>query len=255
MHNLNLLKISIITVTYNSVETILDCLNSIQSQTYPNIEHIVIDGGSEDGTIELLKKNHKNIDYLLIEMDNGIYDALNKGFSMASGGVVGIMHSDDTYYDESVLERVALLYKKPNIDFVYGDINMVDNFGVTKRYWKTGELKGGRIFSNQIPHPTLFLSKKLVDKLIPPFDDSYKIAADLKQQLIIVNILCAEGAYIKAPLVNMRIGGTSTKNLSAYVKGWFESRRAWNEVHGRGGAFYVFKKIIFKIQGIKGFFL
>lgn len=255
MHTPKLLKISVVTVTYNSMATILDCLNSVRSQTYPNIEHIVVDGGSEDGTIEVLKKHHKNIDTLLIESDNGIYDALNKGFSIASGDVVGIMHSDDAYYDESVLDRVAFFFNNSKIDFVYGDINMVDDFGVIKRFWKTGELKNGRISSNQIPHPALFLSKKLVDKLIPPFDDSYKIAADLKQQLLMVNILCAKGAYIRAPLVNMHIGGTSTKNLSAYVEGWIESRRAWNEVHGRGGVFYVFKKIISKIHGIRGFFL
>ncbi len=242
-------------MTYNSVATILDCLHSIRSQTYTNIEHIVVDGGSEDGTIGILKEHLKNIDALLIEPDNGIYDALNKGFSIASGGIIGIMHSDDTYYDESVLDRVALLFKNPKIDYVYGDINMIDDFGVTKRYWKTGKLKKGRISSNQIPHPALFLSKKLVDKLIPPFDDSYKIAADLKQQLIIANVLCAEGVYLRAPLVKMRIGGASTKNLRAYLNGWTESRRAWNEVHGSGGAFYVLKKITSKIQGIKGFFL
>jgi hypothetical protein len=128
---------------------------------------------------------------------------------------------------------------------------MVKFSGGVSRYWKSGHLVEGRITSSQIPHPSIFLSRKLVDRLNPYFDSSYEIAADLKQQLFFVNILKAKGSYIEAPFVRMRLGGKSTASMASYAKGWFESRRAWNEVHGKGGLLYVFKKVLLKVKGLR----
>jgi hypothetical protein len=156
------------------------------------------------------------------------------------------------FYDNNVLDRVANAFKDDSIDYVYGDIVMVSNTNDVKRYWKAGPLSNGRIASSQIPHPGLFMSRKLLMQIKPPFDISYRISADLKQQLIFANILHAKGVYIPEPLVKMTLGGTSTINLRAYLKGWHESRRAWNEVHGHGGALYVVKKVLSKVKGIRG---
>lgn len=241
-------KISIVTATWNSEKTLQDCIDSISLQSYQSIEHIVIDGQSTDGTIEIIRKNEGSITKFISEKDGGIYDALNKGFKLAEGDIVGILHSDDYYYENSVLASVVDKFDDPSVDYVYGDIQMINKEGQQIRYWKAGYLKDGKINSTQIPHPSIFLSRKLIENLHPPFDPSYRISADLKQQLIFANILRAKGVYIAAPLVKMRVGGTSTNSLGAYINGWKESKRAWNEVHGNGGNFYVIKKVLSKIR-------
>lgn len=245
------ISISIVTATWNSAQTLQECLNSISRQSYKNFDHIIIDGMSTDDTLKIIKNNIEKIRIFKSEPDHGIYDALNKGFALSIGDVVGILHSDDVFYDEEVLSKVAIAFGDPEIDYVYGDIEMIDGGGRLVRYWKAGLLKNGKIKSTQIPHPALFLSRKLIERINPIFDPSYFIAADLKQQLIFANILNAKGKYINSPLVKMRVGGTSTANFGAYLKGWRESRRAWNEVHGSGGGLYVFKKILSKLKGLK----
>jgi glycosyltransferase involved in cell wall biosynthesis len=246
------ITISIVTATWNSASTLVDCLASVAQQNYTNREHVIVDGASTDGTLDVINRHIDLIGIFKSERDAGIYDALNKGFILSTGDVVGILHSDDIYYDASVLERVAEAFEDPHIDYVFGDIEMINAAKKPVRYWKAGPLLDGRITSTQIPHPSLFLSRRLLDKLRPPFDSSYRISADLKQQLIFANVLHAKGAYIPAPLVKMRIGGTSTANPRAYLDGWKESRRAWNEVHGSGGTTYVLKKVFSKLKGLKG---
>ncbi len=247
----NKLKISVVTVTRNSVEALQGCLTSVSDQSYENLEHVVVDGVSTDGTLDVINKNIERIDIFVSEPDSGIYDALNKGFELATGDVVGILHSDDIYYDNLVLGRVADEFENSSIDYVYGDIQMITKEGRQARYWKAGPLQEGKIISTQIPHPALFLSRKLINMLSPVFDSTYKISADLKQQIIFANILRAKGSYIPLPLVKMRIGGASTKNLKAYMDGWKESRRAWNEVHGFGGGWYLIKKVFSKLRGFR----
>jgi glycosyltransferase involved in cell wall biosynthesis len=245
-------KISVVTATWNAARTLQYCLDSVARQTYRNLEHIVVDGSSSDGTLDVINKNIEKIDVFKSERDNGIYDALNKGFKLSTGDVVGILHSDDFYYDNYVLERVIDVFRDSSIDYVYGDVQIINRFGGQVRYWKAGPLLDGKITSTQIPHPSLFLSRRLVQELEPPFDSSYRIAADLKQQLIFANVLGAKGGYVPSPLVKMRIGGVSTANFQAYREGWKESRRAWNEVHGHGGAMYVLKKVFSKLKGFRG---
>ena len=244
-------KISIVTAMFNCVEFAHGCLYSIQSQSYNHTESIVIDGASKDGTLDVLQTHRSQLAVLVSEPDGGIYDALNKGFDLSTGDIIGILHSDDRFYDSTVLSRVAEAFEDPSIDYLYGDIEMVRPDGSVARYWKTGEFRGGRITGAQIPHPALFLSRRLVEQLNPVFDSSYRISADLKQQLIFANVLRAKGAYIPEPLVRMQIGGASTASLSSYWLGWKESRRAWNEVHGSGGTFFVVKKVLSKLSGIR----
>jgi len=245
------MKVSIVTVVYNRVGSILKAIASIKSQSYENIEHIVIDGGSTDGTLELLRNNLWPSAILISEPDGGIYDALNKGFSLATGDIIGILHSDDLFSNESTINRVVSAFKDCDCDYVYGDIIMVDKNGSIKRNWRPGSLPSGRIINKQIPHPSLFLSRTLLNKISPPFDSSFKISADLKQQLYFANVLKARGFYLPTPLVIMATGGASTFSFRSYLLGWVESRKAWNDIHGSGGLFYVLRKVLSKIPGIR----
>ena len=244
-------SISIVTATWNSAQTLQECLNSVHRQSYKYVDHIIIDGVSTDDTLKIIKNNIEKICMYKSEPDRGVYDALNKGFALSVGDIVGILHSDDVFYDDEVLSKVAMAFGDSEIGYVYGDIEMIDKGGRLVRYWRAGLLENGKIKSTQIPHPALFLSRKLIQRMDPIFDSSYRIAADLKQQLIFANILNVKGKYIDLPLVKMRVGGTSTANFEAYLEGWRESRRAWNEVHGSGGWVYVFKKVLSKLKGLK----
>lgn len=243
------MKISIVTAVLNREESIERCLLSVSEQDYPNVEHIIIDGGSTDGTLAILRASEADISAMISEPDDGIYDALNKGFAMATGDVVGVLHSDDIFFNSSVLSAVMSEFSKGSLDLVYGDLAMIRPDGSCGRYWRTGFIGDGGITGSQIPHPALFISSRMLKKLVKPFDDSYKIAADLKQQLLLVNTLGAKTHYLPMPLVKMRLGGTSTSGLKAYAQGWIESRRAWNEVQGDGGIVFVLKKVTFKITG------
>ena len=241
--------ISIITTTYNSEKHIALCLDSLESQTYKYVEHIVIDGNSSDRTLKIISEHCWNPSKIISESDSGIYDALNKGFAMASGDIVGILHSDDKFAYSNTIEKIVKAFEDKSVDFVYGDMRLVNAFGETIRLDKVGKLRNGKIKYKQIPHPSLFISREKLTKINPFFDDSYEISADLKQQLILSNKLSAKGFYLSEVIALQKIGGKSTRNFLAYLKGWRESGRAWNEVMGRGGIFFVISKVLLKIKG------
>lgn len=243
--------ISIITVCLNSEETIERCISSVDEQNYGNIEHIIIDGASTDGTLEKISKAKGRCKILITEPDEGVYDALNKGFKIASGDVLGILHSDDVFFNKDIVSNVMKVFLEHEVEMVYGDIEMLSSDGVLRRTWVVGDLGNKKIINQQIPHPSIFLRKSALEKLDPFFDSSYQIAADLKQQLILINMLGISRYYLNKTLIKMTIGGKSTKNLKAVLEGWIESRRAWNEVHGRGGAIYVASKVIRKLSQFK----
>jgi glycosyltransferase involved in cell wall biosynthesis len=245
------MKISIITVTYNSAATIRDTIESLLTQVHPQIEHIVIDGASQDDTLRIVLSYGTRIARFISEPDHGIYDAMNKGLAIASGDLVGFLNSDDAYSDETVLSDVAKCFAEGNVDYVYGDIQMLNEAGEVVRHWQTGEIPLEGLWSTQIPHPAFFVRRSLLNSLNPAFDPSYRISADLKQQLILINKFRARGAYINRPLNLMRIGGASTGGLRSYAAGWKESARAYNEVLGGGGWWYTIKKVASKITSIR----
>ena len=245
------MKISIITVCRNSAKTIARTLDSVAMQRYPNIEHLVIDGASTDDTLAVIKGNQRHITSFISEPDEGIYNAMNKGFSLASGDIVAFLNSDDAYIDVEVLSDVMKVFEFHSVDFVYGDLLMVDENGLICRDWRSGPIPDAGLNGSQIPHPVFFVKRSLLAKVIPVFDESYRIAADLKQQLIIINIFNAKGFYIKRPLVRMALGGASTSGLKSYISGWIESRRAYNEVIGRGGTSYTIRKVFSKLKDVR----
>lgn len=209
------MKISIITPTFNSEKSIQDCFNSICVQSYSNIEHIVIDGGSTDGTIQCIKKNLDRISVFVTESDSGIYDAINKGILKVTGDIIGLLHSDDVLYDCDVLKTIAEKFVDPMVDFIYGDLIYTsnDSHGRIFRYWKAGQYKSYKVRMGWMPpHPTIYMRKNLLYK-VGFYDLKYKISSDYD---LILRLLLLSGSnfhYIPRPLVKMRVGGVSNRSL------------------------------------------
>lgn len=226
-------KITIITACYNSENSIHDTFYSILSQTYKNIEHIIVDGGSKDHTMEIVKSYEAKYDGRLrwiSEKDKGIYDALNKGIAMATGDIVGILHSDDLLGGTDTLEKIAERFKMENCEGVYGNLIFVEPEDIkkVKRIWIAG--KGKYEFGWIIPHQTLYLKKAVYEKFGGYLTDMTN-AADNEFILRV----CKDGkikiSYINEVLVIMKLGGASTKNIKSNKKGFEEVQRSY-ELHG-----------------------
>lgn len=223
------MKISIITVVYNNRETIKDAINSVLNQTYKNIEYIIIDGKSTDGTVEIIKSYGDKINKFISEKDKGIYDAMNKGIKLATGDIIGILNSDDFYSSDKILEIVANEFKNKNIDCLYGDLEYVDSKNINKvvRYWKSKPYKEGLFKKGwHPPHPTFFVKRKYYEKY-GLFNIDFKIAADYELMLRFLEKYKLKSNYIPEIFVKMRIGGESNKSLSNIIKANIESYKAW----------------------------
>ena len=248
------IKISIITVAYNSGATIRDTIESILLQDYKNIEYIIIDGSSEDNTKEIIKEYKNNIDVFISEPDNGIYDAMNKGIRVATGDVIGILNSDDFYPNRFILRNVAMYFEKENCDAVYGDLVYVDanNTSKVKRYWKSGQYNTKKIKNGwMLPHPTFFVKSVLYNRF-GLYDTALSKASDYDMIVRLLykhNILAK---YIPMILVNMRLGGASNVSLLARLKANREDGIAWTKNRLEKPFFIRFKK---PFQKIKQFFI
>lgn len=200
------MKISIITVSYNSAKTIRDTIKSVISQGFPELEYIIIDGGSSDGTCEIVQEYSEKISYFISEPDSGIYSAMNKGIAAASGSIVGILNSDDWYEEGAFLCVEKAFLNNPDIDVIYGRLNTIS---------KNGEVKAAHsvpfyslCYQMATPHPTVFVRKKIYDKY-GYFDSSYRIAGDFE----LMNRLWSEKVafgYLNKFLANFRTSGISS---------------------------------------------
>jgi glycosyltransferase involved in cell wall biosynthesis len=244
------MKVSVITVTKNSAETIARTVKAVAFQLNADVEHVIKDAGSMDNTIELSTSVNPSV-VVISKPDVGIYDAMNQGFFASSGEVVGFLNSDDYYVDANVLSDVLLVFKNTNCDFVYGDIVMASSTGEVVRVWQAGEIGQMGLVGRQIPHPAIFIKREVLMRLDLPFDPMYKISADLKQQLIVINQFKCKGEYLNRPLVIMETGGESTNSFASYYLGWKESVRAYNEVFGSGGLWFVIQKVLSKFKGLR----
>ena len=224
--------ISIITATYNSEAFIAKALDSYRGQTYPQKELLLIDGKSKDHTLSILKDYLDCITVLKSEIDHGIYDALNKGIRLAKGEIIGILHSDDLFADNKVLEKVAQKFKSDaNLMAVYGDLEYVDRNNPDKiiRYWKSGICSLKAIESGWMPpHPTLFIKKECFTKF-GMYNLIYKSAADYDLILRFFYKHQLKAAYISQVLVKMRVGGISNKSLGNRWKANLEDRLAMKQ--------------------------
>jgi len=224
------MKISIITSVYNNKETIEDAIKSVLSQTYENIEYVVVDGGSSDGTLDIIEKYKDQIDVLVSEPDKGIYDGLNKGLDLATGDVVAFLHSDDLYADEHTIEHVASVFKKEDVDGVYGDLIYTPKEDTSKvlRYWKSKDFHPDLLKQGWMPaHPTFFLKKEIYDKY-GKFDLGFKIAGDYDFMLRVLS-KGIEVKYLPEVIYKMRVGGESNKSLKNIILKSKEDLKALNK--------------------------
>lgn len=221
-------KVSVVTTTYNDIENLKRILAEVKKQTYPNIEHIIVDGGSTDGTVDLLKeleeKEPGRISWMS-EKDNGIYDAINKGICMATGDIVGCCF--DRYADEGVLMRMVEIMEKEGTDGVHGDLCYMDGDRIIRK-WHQGQ---GVIRSGWMPgHPTLYLKKEVYDKF-GLYRTDYRISGDYEFMVRILYRKEVTLSYLPEILIYMSHGGTSTNSLRAYVESMMEGHRALVENH------------------------
>ncbi len=222
------MKISLVTAVYNRRDTIEESIDSVRMQSYQNIEHVIIDGASTDGTLELLLKLSDKHTKLVSEKDDGIYDALNKGIAHASGDVIGLIHSDDIFAHNRVLAKVAEAFADPQIDAVYGDLQYVSNVDITRiiRHWKAGEFIPSKLRNGWMPpHPTLFLRREVFEKY-GCYDTAYRIAADYEAILRWFGKSEFKAHYLPEVMVKMRVGGESNKSLRKIIVKSREDYRA-----------------------------
>lgn len=206
--------ISIITVCFNSATTIEATLKSVSEQLYPHIEHLVIDGGSTDGTLDIVRSWSGHKLTLLSGPDLGIYDAMNKGLSLACGDIVGFLNSDDRYADDGVIGLIANVMCNEDVDFCYGDLLMLDpkTRNIVRR-WKSGLLSRNRFLAGWLPpHPTLYVKKNLV-RQIGLFNLNYEVASDVEWMMRLLMLPISKFQYIPLNLVYMNAGGVSNSSL------------------------------------------
>ena len=235
------MKISIITAVYNSEDTLEQAIESVQSQSYQNIEHIIQDGGSKDGSLDIIKDNLDARTFVQSIPDGGIYDAINKGISRAQGDVIGLLHSDDFLASTDVISKIANAMTDPKIDGVYGDLQYVsaqDQFEVV-RDWKAGFYSKKRLQCGWMPpHPTVYLRRKVFDRL-GVYDVRYKISADYDAMLRYLGDGNVQMVYLPEVLVKMRTGGVSNRSLGNIVRKSAEDYAALrsNKIGGFGALF------------------
>jgi glycosyltransferase involved in cell wall biosynthesis len=211
------MKVSIITVVWNNSKTIKDAIESVLNQTYKNIEYIVVDGASTDGTVEIVQSYGDRISKFVSEQDKGLYDAMNKGIGLATGDVIGILNSDDFYIDEFIIEKVVKEFEKKQVDSVYADLIFVkpDKVDKTVRYYDSSYFTPEKFADGWMPaHPTFFVKKWVYDKY-GVFKTDYKIAADYELLTRFLAKNKISYSYMKEPIVKMRIGGASTSGIKS----------------------------------------
>ena len=246
------MKISLITVTFNSGGTLRDTIQSVLSQTYPEIEYIIVDGLSEDSTIDIIKEYVPLFQGRLkwiSEKDNGLYDAMNKGFKMATGEIVGIINSDDLLTESGVIGKVIDCFEgHKDIDCVYADLYYVSQYDTSKivRHWITGKQ---RSFSKEWhpAHPTFYVKREIYSKY-GLFDLDFKFAADFELMLRLVEKEHIRLFYLPEPLVRMRLGGTTSKNLTNIRKGNIECLNAFRKNGIPVSVLYPFYRLLPKLK-------
>jgi len=224
-----MLKVSIITVCYNSAETIEDTILSVVSQDYASIEYIIVDGKSSDTTLSIIEKYNSKITKVHSEKDDGIYFAINKGISLASGDIIAVLHADDVYYSNHVISDVVNTFTEKNTDTVYGNLYYVDRIDTSKikRQWISGGYTKKSFLKGWMPpHPSFFVRKKCYDKF-GVFNTSLHSAADYELMLRFLFKHNCSASYLPQVLVKMRVGGKSNVSLMNRIKANREDKKAW----------------------------
>lgn len=249
------MKVSVITATYNSGITLRDTLDSVLAQTYPNIEHIIVDGGSTDNTIAIVKELEPRYNGRLryiSEPDKGIYDAMNKGIRMATGEVVGILNSDDFYTAPDTVETLINALRENQVDAVFGDIHYVDGKDLTKpvRYYSSAGFRRWKMLMGFMPAHPSFYCRKEVYKRFGLFSTEYKVAADFENLLRLIYVGKISFKYVSKDCVTMRTGGASTSGLNSHRRILADHVRAYRENHVRSNALLDSLRYLYKLVEI-----
>ncbi|MGA1933796.1 glycosyltransferase family 2 protein [Arcobacter sp. YIC-464] len=242
------MKVSIITSVWNNKETIEDAIKSVLLQNYPDIEYIIVDGASSDGTVNIIKKYEDQITTFVSEKDKGIYDGLNRGVSLATGDIIGFLHSDDIYADETIISNVVETFKSNDTDSIYGDLVYVDKKNTSKifRYWKSGEYSYKKLTNGWMPpHPTFFVKREFYKKH-GNFDLNFGIAADYDFMLRMLGKYKITTSYLPKVLYKMRVGGASNRSLKNIIQKSKEDIKALKN-NGIGGWHTIVMKNLSKI--------
>ena len=227
------MKISVVTATWNSAATVADTLVSVNIQTHPDVEHIIVDGGSTDATLAIVKARGERVTTVVSERDKGIYDAMNKGLRLAQGEIVGLLNSDDFLASSDVLATIADAFADPAVDIVYGDLCYVRQNDTSQivRYWRSGPFRSGSFARGWAPpHPTLYVRRELYDRF-GGFDIAYSLAADFELMVRLLEVHRVSARYLPQVLVRMRMGGASNKSLRNVFRG---NREIWRALHHHG---------------------
>lgn len=211
------MRVTIVTVCFNAASTVESALDSVANQKNVNVEHIVVDGVSTDGTLELIKK-HKDV-ILVSEADEGIYDAMNKGIALATGDIIGVLNADDFYKNNAVLSDVVQCFSDKTLDACYGDLVYVDQIAtdVIVRYWKSKPYRSELFKQGWMPaHPTFFVRKSVYERL-GCFNLAYKIAADFELLFRFIEKNKIKTTYIPKVMVKMRLGGTTNASFANII--------------------------------------
>ncbi len=242
-------KVTVITAVRNAIDTIEDCIVSVIEQDYDYIEHIIVDGCSNDGTSEVVEKYRANISKIIRERDHGIYDALNKGILAATGHIVGFLHADDLFYSNDVITKIVDCIRTHDVDSCYGDLvkKKKKNSNKVVRCWKADTYTPGQFSKGWMPpHPT-FYARRAVYETYGLFNLDFTIAADYE---ILIRFLEKHGvstSYIPATLTMMRLGGASNKSLKNILIKMKEDYMAWRVNGMAGGIGVLMKKNLIKL--------
>lgn len=241
---------SIITVSYQNLKTLKECVQSVLDQSFSGFEYLIIDGGSTDGTKEFLQQLPETVQWIS-EPDQGIYDAMNKGWQMAKGQFVAYLNADDVYHNEAVLEKVAQsLHQNPETWALYGDLAYVkaDNLNAIVRYWQSGHYSRKAFTMGWMPpHPTFFLRREAFEKFGGFRQNDLRSAADYELMLRMLFVHHLPAVYCPHLLVRMRTGGESNRNFKNRVRGNREDRKAWELNQLKPGFFTLILKPLRKI--------
>lgn len=245
------MKISLVTVTYNSAKTLHDTIRSVFSQSYPNLEYIIIDGASQDNTIDIVKEYEPLFNERMrwiSEKDSGLYDAINKGIAMATGDVIGILNSDDFFTSPTVIEEIANSFSE-KIDAIYGDVHFVksDDLSRSIRYYSSKVFRPSLMKLGFMPaHPTFYCRKSCYDKY-GLYKTDFKIAADFDLLLRFIYVHHISLKYLPLDMVTMRVGGASTNGLKSHVCIMKEHLRSFKENGLKSNFFLLFLRYFYKL--------
>jgi len=244
-------SISIITASYNAVSTIQDCIESVHKQDIP-VEHIIIDGCSDDGTLKIIENQNEIISTIVSEKDEGIYDAVNKGIKLATGDIIGLLHADDVYADLKILSKITEVFSDENVESCYGDLVYVDpkDTGKVTRNWKAGTYNNRRFYYGWMPpHPTFFVRRSIYEKY-GDFNSKLGTSADYELMLRFLLRHNITTRYIPEVLVKMRTGGVSNVSLKNRLIANRNDRLAWKVNGLKPYPFTLILKPIIKIRQV-----